>query len=220
MPDNHHSSASVAGCAASVPPPQRPSCATPPGTASPCTASPSTASPWLQRWIGLVHKGARMIDVAAGRGRNVGPLLARGARVLAVDRDADALAEIDPRAECRLLDLENGPWCLPAASFDGVVVCNYLFRPRLALLAGMLAPGGLLLYETFAHGNARFGRPSNPDFLLRPGELLALAARAGLHVLGYEDGVVEEPRAACVQRICAARPPLPAQGFRLPRVDS
>lgn len=191
MPDNHHSSA---GCPSS---------------------GPSPASPWLQRWIDRVPEGARVIDIAAGRGRNVGPLLARRARVLAVDRDADALAGIDPRAERRLLDLEGGPWCLPAAAFDAVIVCNYLFRPRLALLAGLLAPGGLLLYETFAEGNARFGRPSNPDFLLRPGELLALAARAGLQVVAYEDGVVAEPKPARVQRICAVRPPLPAEGFRL-----
>lgn len=182
----------------------------------PHAATSAAPSDWITRWAAGVAPGARVIDLAAGSGRNVGPLLARGARVVAVDRDPAALASIDPRVERLEADLEEGPWRLPRGAFDVVVVCNYLYRPRLALLPDLLAPGGMLLYETFAVGNERFGRPSNPAFLLRPGELLEVAGRGGLVVAGYEDGVVEAPRRARVQRLCALRAPLPADGFRLP----
>jgi SAM-dependent methyltransferase len=160
-------------------------------------------SPWIERHLGLVRAGGRILDVAAGGGRHTQLAIARGYRVVAIDRDVAALAGI-PSAEIVAHDLEVGaPWP-SSGSFDGIVVTNYLFRPLLAALPGLLAPGGALLYETFARGNERFGKPSNPDFLLRPGELLDVV-RGRLRVIAYEDLTVTDPRPACVQRIAAVR---------------
>jgi SAM-dependent methyltransferase len=104
----------------------------------------------------------------------------------------------------RAADLEAGPWPLAGRRFDAVVVTNYLHRPLLPALVDCLEPGGVLLYETFARGNERFGKPSNPDFLLAPGELLE-AVRGRLRVVAYEDRVIDTPRAAAIQRLCARR---------------
>ncbi len=175
----------------------------------------TSVSPWIARWAGLIADGARVLDLASGSGRNLAPLLARSVRLLAADRDPVALRGLPPQVEPLPADLEAAPWPLAAGSFDAVICCNYLFRPRLALLAGLLAPGGMLLYETFAQGNAVYGRPANPDYLLAPGELLALAQRGGLHVLAYEDGVVESPKPARIQRLCAIRAPADMRRLRL-----
>lgn len=163
----------------------------------------SAASPWIKRWAHLVPAGARLLDLACGSGRHARLFASRGVLVDAVDRDAQPdLAQL---ANVHVLqaDLEGGPWPYAGRRFDAIVVTNYLHRPLLATLIDALAPAGVLLYETFAQGNARFGKPSNPDFLLAPGELLARCA--GLHVLAYEDGVVGEGgvQRARVQRICA-----------------
>jgi hypothetical protein len=109
------------------------------------------------------------------------------------------------------IDLENGAARPLGAGYDGIVVTNYLHRPLFPVLAEALAPNGLLIYETFASGNERFGRPSNPDFLLRPGELLE--AFGGLTVIAFEQGEVTLPRPAVIQRIAAVSGPL----GRLPR---
>ncbi len=154
---------------------------------------------------------ARVLDLACGQGRNTAAALARGARVLAVDRDPAALACLPGAAQALCADLELAPWppeLAPAGQFDAIVVANYLFRPRLDLLPACLAPGGLMLYETFAAGNARYGRPSNPAFLLEAGELFAWAARHGLLVLAYEHGFVPRGTGAIVQRLAAVRPPV------------
>ena len=153
----------------------------------------------------LIRKGGRALDLAAGGGRHTRLLLEHGYRVLAVDRDVTGLADLagTPGLEILERDLEDGrPWSL-GGGFDGIVVTNYLHRSLFADLAGSLAPGGLLLYETFAVGNERFGRPSNPDFLLRPDELLE--AFAGLALIAFEQGVVERPKPAVIQRIAAMR---------------
>jgi SAM-dependent methyltransferase len=175
-------------------------------------------SPWIARWMTLLPPGARVLDLACGSGRHALSAVRKGHRVLAVDRDADALARLraesasaldetsQGRLELRMLDLEQGPWTLPPGSFDAVIVANYLFRPRFALACGLLAPGGLLIYETFARGNEAWGRPSNPDFLLQQGELIARCQAGGLAVIAYESGYVSDPKPAVVQRICAARP--------------
>jgi SAM-dependent methyltransferase len=218
--------------------------------------STSTAvSGWVERWSGRIPERARVLDFACGAGRNLPPLLARGARITAADRDPAALAAIRARfpenrpAEHRsadgappehrsadgapleraeaaaseapapdlhllLADLENAPWPFAPASFDAVVCCNFLHRPRLDLMAALLAPGGLLIHETFADGNAKYGRPSNPAFLLRAGELFRSAERAGLVVLAFEHGYVDRPGPALVQRVCAVRPPFDPE--RLP----
>ncbi|HRQ82283.1 MAG TPA: SAM-dependent methyltransferase, partial [Azospirillaceae bacterium] len=132
-----------------------------------------------------------------------------GRSVVAVDQDVGGLTDLAGRPEVEIVaaDLENGaPWPLPPERrFSAVIVTNYLHRPLFPILTQALAPGGLLLYETFAVGNERFGRPRNPEFLLRPGELLEVAASAGLTVAAYEHGALGDPPRAMVQRICAVR---------------
>lgn len=166
-----------------------------------------TPSDWICRFVGLIPNlahGARVLDLACGKGRHVRWLAARGARVTAVDRDADALATLHGlAAEVVQADLEDGPWPLPGRTFDAVVVTNYLWRPLWPKILDSVAPGGILLYETFAHGNASVGRPSRPDFLLQPGELLD-AMRPALRVVAYEDGFLGAPP-RFVQRIAAVR---------------
>jgi len=141
-----------------------------------------------------------VLDVACGSGRHVRWLAACGWVVTGIDRDAAAIEPLRPLGRMVAADIESGPWPLPGARFDAVVVTNYLWRPLLPTLLASLAEGGLLVYETFALGNEAFGRPSNPDFLLRPGELLEHCR--GLHVVAYEDGLLADP-ARRVQRIVA-----------------
>lgn len=164
-------------------------------------------SPWVERWAHLVAPGGAVLDVASGRGRHARWFAARGFAVLAVDRDADALASMPPGEGIETLaaDIENAPWPLSNdRTFDAVVVTNYLHRPLFGHLIDALAPGGVLIYETFAAGNGSIGKPSNPTFLLEPGELLE-AVRGRLRVIAYEDGFLDDPRPAYVQRICAVR---------------
>ena len=161
-------------------------------------------SPWVVRWSPLIRPGSEVLDLACGTGRHARFLAARGCSVLAVDRDADAIAMLAAVAGVftRTADLEGAAWPFAPASFDGVVVANYLHRPLFAPLVDALRPGGVLVYETFMVGNERFGKPSNPDFLLRPGELLE-AVQGQLEVVAFEQGEVGTPRPAVVQRICA-----------------
>ena len=161
-------------------------------------------SAWVTRWAALVRPGGMVLDLACGAGRHARWLARMGFEVSAVDRDTTAFA--DPPEAVALLqaDLEAGVWPYPGIAFDGIVVANYLHRPLLPLLVGALAPGGVLVYETFARGNERFGKPSNPAFLLEPGELLE-TVRCHLRVVAYEDLVVDHPRPAAIQRICAVR---------------
>jgi SAM-dependent methyltransferase len=165
-------------------------------------------SPWVRRFAPLMPAG-EVLDLACGSGRHVRLLAGLGHTVLAVDRDPLALAACPaPGVVTEQLDLENGaPWPYPGRKFAGVVVTNYLHRPLFKHLFEALAPGGVLVYETFAFGNGRFGKPSNPDFLLRPGELIEQArlSGSGLRIVAYEDGYISEPRPAMVQRICVVR---------------
>ena len=161
-------------------------------------------SPWVERFAGLIAAGGTVLDVACGRGRHARWLEHRGHRVTGIDRDAAALAACGA-SETIICDLETEPvtWPLDTRCFDAVVVTNYLHRPLFAQLIAALAPGGMLLYETFATGNGRYGRPSNPAFLLETGELLA---RCGaLIVVAFEDGIVSTPTHASVQRICCTK---------------
>ena len=164
----------------------------------------TSPSAWVVRWMPMIRPGGAVLDLACGAGRHSIALARMGFEVSAVDRDTSLFS--DPPAGVTLLeaDLEGGAWPYPRARFDGIVVTNYLHRPLLPTLVDSLEAGGVLVYETFARGNERFGKPSNPDFLLRPGELLE-AVEGRLRVLAYEDLVVEEPRPAAVQRICARR---------------
>jgi SAM-dependent methyltransferase len=164
-------------------------------------------SAWLVRWVGSIPAGGLVLDLAAGRGRHSRWLASRGHTVDAVDRDAQALSTLAGSASVRTLcaDVENAPWPISPGAYAGVVVTNYLHRPLFPDLLAALGPAGAFIYETFALGNERFGRPSNPDFLLRPGELLEVV-RGRLRVVAYEDGYVEAPKPARVQRICAVGP--------------
>jgi SAM-dependent methyltransferase len=165
----------------------------------------ATPSPWIVRFASLVPPGGTVLDVAAGSGRHATLFSLFGHPVVAVDRDTTGLTGLGKGVEVVAADLEGGaPWPLGARRFAGVVVTNYLHRPLFGALIGAVAPGGVLLYETFAAGNERFGKPSNPDFLLRPGELLE-AVRGHLRVVAYEDVRVDRPKPAMVQRIAAVR---------------
>jgi SAM-dependent methyltransferase len=166
----------------------------------------NTPSAWVARWADRVPAGGRVLDVACGSGRHARYFAARGCTVEAVDRDAAALAPLSAVAgvTTRCADLEGAPWPYGGQAFAGIVVTNYLYRPLFPLLLAGLAAGGVLIYETFALGNERYGRPSNPEFLLKPGELLA-AVRDRLRVVAYEDLFVAEPKPALIQRICAVR---------------
>lgn len=160
------------------------------------------ASPWIARFAHLVPAGGSVLDLACGRGRHLRFFAQRGHRVLGVDRDAEALATLQGVGETLQADIENGPWPLASRTFDAVVVTNYLWRPLFTRILESVAPGGVLLHETFAQGNETVGKPSRPDFLLAPGELLR--AYGSLRVVAYEDGFVEAPD-RYVQRIAAVR---------------
>ena len=171
------------------------------------------ASPWVQRWSHLLRAGGTVLDVACGQGRHTRWFTTRGHLVTGVDRSREALDSLsdlasDGRARLVQADIENGPWPFmdgkQPGQFDAVVVTNYLWRPLLPLIVQSLAMNGVLLYETFAVGNAGVGKPSRPDFLLAPGDLLLLCS--GLRIVAYEDGFLESP-ARFVQRIAAIRTP-------------
>jgi SAM-dependent methyltransferase len=156
-------------------------------------------SPWVLRWIELIDRGP-VLDLAAGGGRHSILFAERGLEVIAVDREPLTV----PGVRFVQADLEGGgPWPFAGQRFAAIVVTNYLHRPLLPHLAASLADGGVLIYETFMAGNERFGRPSNPAFLLQPGELLA--AFENLTPIAFEQGYVETPKAAMIQRLCARR---------------
>lgn len=155
-------------------------------------------SEWVVRWAPRIARGT-VLDVACGRGRHSQLFLQKNLKVTAIDRDPQNI----PGARFVQADLENGPWPLEGEAFEGIVVTNYLHRPLLPKLAASLREGGVLIYETFMVGNEKFGRPSNPAFLLQPGELRM--AFGDLQVLGFEEGPVTAPKPSVIQRLCAMR---------------
>jgi SAM-dependent methyltransferase len=159
-----------------------------------------TPSAWVLRWAALVERGP-VLDVACGGGRHARLFAGRGLDVLAVDRDEQALPVPIHFVKANLED--GSPWPFPGRRFAAVVVTNYLHRPLFPRLVESLEEGAVLIYETFMLGNERYGKPSNPSFLLRPGELLE--AFAALALVAFEQGVLERPKKAVVQRICAIR---------------
>jgi len=172
----------------------------------------TSASPWVCRHAGLIRPAGTVLDVACGGGRHARWLLARGHALTLVDRDTEYVADLADRTEIITADLEDGsPWPLRERTFDAVVVTNYLYRPRLGDMIDAVAPGGVLLYETFMQGHERFARPRNPDHLLAPGELLdAIAGR--LQVVAFMQGLRPAQgahKAGVVQSLCAARTEAP-----------
>jgi SAM-dependent methyltransferase len=174
---------------------------------TPSPRSATAPSPWVKRFLPLIKPGGLVLDLAAGSGRHVRLLRDCGFAVRAVDRDTTALlAFAGPRCEVRRIDLETGDTGQIGDGYDGIIVTNYLHRPLLSAIACALAPGGVLIYESFARGNERFGQPRNPNFLLRPGELLE--AFATLAVVAFEQGEVSLPRPAVIQRLAAVLGPM------------
>jgi SAM-dependent methyltransferase len=185
-------------------------------------------SPWVARWSSSVPRDVAegsVLDVACGAGRHALHFLRQKHPVSAIDISELAINTIantlnsEERKLCQLIqaDIENAPWPLAGKQFAGVIVTNYLWRPLLPTLLQSVAVGGVLIYETFCAGNETVGKPSRPDFLLQPGELLSVCSTAGLRVIAYEDGFLSAPdrfmqRIACVREksasISAARYPL------------
>lgn len=164
-------------------------------------------SPWVRRFTDLIPEGGLVLDLACGAGRHSRYLLSLGYRVVLLDRVITNVADLaaDEHVELIACDLEDGrPWPLEDQTFDGVVVTNYLHRPLMKHLVRSVAPGGALIYETFADGNQAFGQPRNPDFLLQREELL-IFTRPELRVVAFEDILVSQPRPAAIQRIAAVR---------------
>ncbi len=170
-------------------------------------------SAWLQRWTHLIPPQSRVLDVACGAGRHMCWLASHGHTVLGVDRHAEAVALALAHGEVVCADIENGPWPFSGQTFGCVVVTHYLWRPLWPHIVQAVAPGGLLIYETFAAGNETVGKPSRPDFLLQPGELLQ--ATRGLRTVAYEDGFESHPE-RFVQRIVAVRAEDSASPLRFP----
>ena len=166
-------------------------------------------SAWVKRWSHLIKLQGTVLDVACGHGRHAWWFYGLNHTLTVVDRAQAAIDSIAiPAHACDkvVADIENGPWPLTGRQFDAVVVTNYLWRPLMPTLLDSLAPGGVLIYETFAQGNETVGKPSRPDFLLRPGELLQICK--DLQVVAFEDGFIQStddspPR--FVQRITAVR---------------
>jgi SAM-dependent methyltransferase len=170
-------------------------------------------SPWVSRFAPLIPAGGKVLDLACGGGRHTRLLAGLGYEVEAVDRDTSTLGDLAATGgvQVREVDLEGGVWPYGEHMFSGIVVTNYLFRPRLSALLAALADPGMLIYETFMIGNERYGKPSNPEFLLRSQELLDWAKAAGLSVVAFEEGSVDLPKPAMVQRLCAVRGKLVAR---------
>ena len=161
-------------------------------------SSAELPSDWVRRWADLVNTGP-VLDVASGAGRHAVFFAERGLEVFAVDRDPQMI----PGVQFVKADIESGPWPFAGKRFAAIIVTNYLHRPLFTVLEDSLAEDGVLLYETFMVGNEKFGRPSNPAFLLKPGELLQAFGR--LQPVAFEQGYVERPKPAMIQRLCATR---------------
>jgi len=177
-------------------------------------------SAWVLRFCALIKPGGLALDLACGGGRHARLLRDRGHQVVAVDRDQAALASLigEPGIYPVRADLEADGWPFRPRCFDAIVVANYLHRPLFPLLRESLAEEGVLIYETFAVGNERYGRPSNPAFLLRRDELIE--AVRPLEIVAFEQGRISSPRPAVVQRICAIRGAQPAPPGPLASIDT
>ena len=165
-------------------------------------------SPWVKRFAPLVSKDGDVLDLACGSGRHTRHLLSLGHQVVALDRNIDGIADLASNPSIKIVgaDLETGrPWPFPDRKFTGIVVTNYLFRALFPTLIDALADDGILIYETFAVGNERYGHPRNPDFLLQNDELLDLL-KGSLSIIAFEHGIVDgDPHPRVLQRVCATK---------------
>ena len=164
-------------------------------------------SPWVVRFYSGIKRDGHVLDIACGAGRHFALGLSRGMRLTGIDRDLSKAAHFSGTPNVQLIeaDLESGG-SLPffTTTYDGVIVTNYLWRPILADIVAAVAPDGILIYETFGLGQEKYGRPSNPEFLLRPGELIAAVA-GRLQIVAYEHATLHTPH-RIVQRIAAVGP--------------
>ena len=175
----------------------------------PTAQNNSSDSPadWVIEYSKLIPLGGQVLDVACGRGRNTRFLLEKGYSVVALDKDVEGLSDLKnhPDLEIIAADLEDGrPFPVLNRQFSGIVVTNYLYRPLFGDLVSALAGGGVLIYQTFMQGNEEFGRPRNPDFLLKENELKDEFGST-LDVIAFEQGYTEKPKPAMVQKICALK---------------
>lgn len=176
---------------------------TPHSHPSVCADAAASASAWVKRWAPLIPDGASVLDVACGSGRHMAYFQSRGCGVTGLELDPQAVQQCRAYGRVVQADLENQPWPLPGETFDALVVTRYLWRPLFPALLAALKPSGILIYETFAHGNETVGRPTRPQFLLQPGELLQVCNE--LEIIAYENGFLAHPD-RFIQRICAAKP--------------
>ncbi len=170
-------------------------------------------SAWVSRFLPLVCKAGRVLDLACGGGRHAKLAAGLGHQVTALDRNRDALAGLAGLHGVTViehdLEADGAIWPFDAGTFDGIVVTNYLHRPLMADILAALAPGGVLIYETFAAGNETYGKPSRPDFLLQPGELLEVCKN--LTIVAFEQGRETAPTDSVRQRICTVRGGVPSE---------
>ena len=164
---------------------------------------------WVKRFAGIVPEYGPVLDLACGGGRHGRFLMELGHPVTFVDRNVTGLGDIAGLGEAVIVetDLETGsPWPqqLVQTKFAGIVVVNYLHRPHFPMIVESLTAGGVLIYQTFAQGNEKYGRPSNPDFLLRENELMEYFGK-DLDVVEFEQGFFQEPKPAVIQKICACK---------------
>lgn len=167
---------------------------------------PSPSSPWVLKFADLAPKDLPVLDIACGKGRHTRHILELGYDVTAIDRDISGLTDLETNTHLTIhqADLEGAPWPLADQRFGTIIVTNYLHRPLFPHFIKALEPAGILIYETFALGNERFGKPDNPDFLLRPGELKQVFSDQ-LEIIAFEEVEDHDPRPAMRQRICARK---------------
>ena len=166
----------------------------------------SPPSPWVLKFADLAPKDLTVLDIACGSGRHARHFLELGYDVTAIDRDISSLTDLETDARLTVLqaDLEGAPWPLADQQYGTVIITNYLHRPLFPCIISGLEPDGILIYETFALGNEKFGKPDNPDFLLRPGELREVFS-GKFDIIAFEEVEDRDPRPAMRQRICARK---------------
>ncbi len=166
-----------------------------------------SCSAWVEKHLHLLGRDQPVLDLAAGSGRHTRLLLEQGyENITAADIDTTALSDLAERPGVSVVnhDLEKAPWPFAPASFAGIIVTNYLWRPRFSSIIATLSPGGVLIYETFMQGQERLGRPRNPDFLLQPGELRQ-RLEPFCDILAFREGPDPGPPPAMRQSVVARR---------------